>query len=668
MPDGHLQAARFSTVIPSLINAIANPAASNPMLPTSGSNPGARSSGSFAAMCAQQLAPRSADQNPPSAGATGGGVPQAVSKIVPSGTPKTKDGAKNLVPSATNALPLLLLVPTPPPPSAEMAFALAANNLAPDPSSPPATTPSAGTNDPNAAAPSTLETALGSSVPSPAVDPTANLPVARITATSSASPKPDQLPQPATTQPNIPPSPTQESFPLEASASSISNRVAAPQPQTADSLPTPQIADSAISASTPPTTPAQNGKGTDASIFSALEFAVLTPPSPSAATAGNSPSPTVAPTIIPPPPAPSAIPAAQPVAWQNVVVSSSPTPNHPNSPQRPAPSQSPQTSSSSHNLPTPDILDKLRSGISPSAADALVSSDLQLGSQWLSSVVAPTNVLSPPSAQAANPPNSSPAPTTGGHIGNPATGSGVQTTSNPQPGSTPESPPAVASPSDPAVRKNPISSSDSTVGPATGSLPLAPPQAGVTSPGTAALVDPAIQVATGQPATPASNPKAGVNASVPGPAENGPAAAETPAALPAGPVQMAQMVSKAAQSEMRIGMNTSAFGSVEVRTVVHANDVGVVIGSERGDLRSLLSTELPSIANSLQQQNLRLNQVNFHQGFAFSNNQPSGGESQPRYAPRMARATGGREEASSSPADEPADARMQYGNGFSVLA
>ena len=69
---------------------------------------------------------------------------------------------------------------------------------------------------------------------------------------------------------------------------------------------------------------------------------------------------------------------------------------------------------------------------------------------------------------------------------------------------------------------------------------------------------------------------------------------------------MAQIVSKAAQSEMRIEFNTAAFGSVEVRTIVHANDVGVLIGSERGDLRSLLANELPGIAHNLQQQDLRL--------------------------------------------------------------
>jgi flagellar hook-length control protein FliK len=97
---------------------------------------------------------------------------------------------------------------------------------------------------------------------------------------------------------------------------------------------------------------------------------------------------------------------------------------------------------------------------------------------------------------------------------------------------------------------------------------------------------------------------------------------------------MAHMATKAAQSEMRIGMNTSAFGNVEVRTVVHANDVGVVIGSERGDLRSLLSNELPGVSSSLQQQNLRLHEVSFHQqGFAFSNQMSSGSDSQPRSFP-----------------------------------
>jgi flagellar hook-length control protein FliK len=133
---------------------------------------------------------------------------------------------------------------------------------------------------------------------------------------------------------------------------------------------------------------------------------------------------------------------------------------------------------------------------------------------------------------------------------------------------------------------------------------------------------------------------------------------------------MAQMASKAAQSEMRIGMNTTEFGSVEVRTIVHANDVGVLIGSEKGDLRSLLSPELPGIANTLQQQNLRLNQVNFHQGFAFSNNQSSGEGSQGRsFAPRLARTTSSREEISNPSSNDPAEAPgTGRSGGLSILA
>ncbi len=103
----------------------------------------------------------------------------------------------------------------------------------------------------------------------------------------------------------------------------------------------------------------------------------------------------------------------------------------------------------------------------------------------------------------------------------------------------------------------------------------------------------------------------------------------TPAAVPVpGPVQMAQMVDRAGQAEMRVGMNTSAFGNVEVRTVVHASGVGLTIGSEKGDLRGLLTNDMPAISNSLQQQNLRLNNVSFMQGFASGNSGGGGGDSQ----------------------------------------
>jgi len=137
----------------------------------------------------------------------------------------------------------------------------------------------------------------------------------------------------------------------------------------------------------------------------------------------------------------------------------------------------------------------------------------------------------------------------------------------------------------------------------------------------------------GLPSKPSSGDPAGDVAA------HGMAAANEPAPADLPPVQMAQMVSRAAQSEMRIGLNTSAFGSVEVHTLVHASDVGLVIGSEKGDLHALLAPELPGIASALQQQNLRLQQVSFHQNFAFSGNLGSGGDAPSRYLAPFAKST-----------------------------
>jgi hypothetical protein len=148
----------------------------------------------------------------------------------------------------------------------------------------------------------------------------------------------------------------------------------------------------------------------------------------------------------------------------------------------------------------------------------------------------------------------------------------------------------------------------------------APSPAGAdSSAATLPLVQPVTSIANTKASS--TTPAAG-NPATPLPAS--PDAAPVPAT---GPVQIAQMVSRVGQAEMRIGVNTSAFGSVEVRTVVHASDVGLTIGSEKGDLRGLLGNEMPAITNSLQQQNLRLSSINFTQGFASSSHGSEGGNS-----------------------------------------
>lgn len=189
-----------------------------------------------------------------------------------------------------------------------------------------------------------------------------------------------------------------------------------------------------------------------------------------------------------------------------------------------------------------------------------------------------------------------------------------------------------------------------------------------------ALSDPAAPPAGVSPSGP-TTPRTNTNDPVGLPdAASSSSQATQPASASTGasPVQLVQMVTKAAQSEMRIGMNTTAFGSVEIRTTVHANDVGVLIGSERGDLRSLLANDLPVIANTLQQQNLRLMQVSFHQqGFAFSSDSSSGRNPDPRSFPTRTNPDSSlsseTSSTSSSGTTEPLNSECSS-SGFSILA
>ena len=188
-----------------------------------------------------------------------------------------------------------------------------------------------------------------------------------------------------------------------------------------------------------------------------------------------------------------------------------------------------------------------------------------------------------------------------------------------------------------------------------------------------AVATPAAQVSGPQPSSlPDVGPKANEQTSDSAPHSSLPATTEAPPTANASPLQWAQMANKAGQSEMRIGLNTAEFGSVEVRTNVHASEVGVLIGSEKGDLRSLLTPELPGIASTLQQQDLRLAQVSFHQqGFTFAGDSSfSGGNSQPRsFASRPQPAAAFSEESSAGePVQVSEPVARQRGSGLSILA
>ncbi len=252
-----------------------------------------------------------------------------------------------------------------------------------------------------------------------------------------------------------------------------------------------------------------------------------------------------------------------------------------------------------------------------------------------------------------------------------------------QPGNASVSTPGVQDPatSEDSGSKNDAGgySSDSQQHKASANVAVAAADALLAAPSPAfAVAPPSAQANVAQPSSlPDAGPKSSpqTSAGVPdnAPRSSLPATADAPPTGAASPLQWAQMANKAGQAEMRIGLNTAEFGSVEVRTTVHANDVGVQIGSEKGDLRSLLTPELPGIASTLQQQDLRVTQVSFHQqGFAFTNNSSSfsGGNSQPRSFDWRPQPTvvSNEESSSAEPAHAPEPAVSQRRIGLSILA
>jgi len=100
-----------------------------------------------------------------------------------------------------------------------------------------------------------------------------------------------------------------------------------------------------------------------------------------------------------------------------------------------------------------------------------------------------------------------------------------------------------------------------------------------------------------------------------------------------GMVREAHFVDNPKQTEIHIDLRTTTFGSIEVHAVIRDSQVGLSIGSERGDLRHLLSTEVPAMEGRLQRHDLQLDSVRFiDQGPAFNAGTSSGNASKEKPA------------------------------------
>jgi hypothetical protein len=77
------------------------------------------------------------------------------------------------------------------------------------------------------------------------------------------------------------------------------------------------------------------------------------------------------------------------------------------------------------------------------------------------------------------------------------------------------------------------------------------------------------------------------------------------------PLPTARLVDGAQQAEMHIDLRTQSFGSVQVHTSVRDSQVGVMIGSEKGDLRAFLTAEVPSLQSAFSRQDLHFDNIRF---------------------------------------------------------
>jgi hypothetical protein len=101
-----------------------------------------------------------------------------------------------------------------------------------------------------------------------------------------------------------------------------------------------------------------------------------------------------------------------------------------------------------------------------------------------------------------------------------------------------------------------------------------------------------------------------------------------PVAAPAAP--LARFASEpGGEGQMHVGIRTTAFGTVEIHTVVQQNQVGIAIHGERG-LAHWFSSEVPSIESGLKDHRLNLTAVDFDNGRSGVQTATSFHQGQPR--------------------------------------
>jgi len=81
---------------------------------------------------------------------------------------------------------------------------------------------------------------------------------------------------------------------------------------------------------------------------------------------------------------------------------------------------------------------------------------------------------------------------------------------------------------------------------------------------------------------------------------------EQPLSSPPGALPSARVLERMNQSEIRVGLNSAEFGSLQLHTTVAGDRVGATVETAHSELRAAILAEMPSLHRAIEQRDLRL--------------------------------------------------------------
>lgn len=137
-------------------------------------------------------------------------------------------------------------------------------------------------------------------------------------------------------------------------------------------------------------------------------------------------------------------------------------------------------------------------------------------------------------------------------------------------------------------------------------------------------------------------------------------------------IQSAQVLERMGKSEIRLGLNSSSFGSIELHASVNQDRVGAAIATSHAELRTAMMAEMPSLEHAIAQHQMRLDslQLDSRSGSQTGDSSPSGGnQSGPRGGTlATTRSSESSEDTAAEETSLPAAWTAPYSSGLNVHA